>query len=262
MRQGFVRWAVATTGGCRGEVGVQGSPSSGTVHARVAAPLPASVSLDAYGQTRWARSALGQERVDSGSLGLRRQVLPGLSVQPGIYLVDVRSRNDMHWMGASLRVEYRGAELIAHHEGDRGSAISSRKRWSRGGSCVTLGAQLIRHPIRPDRGLVELGVLYRGLGFSLYPGDEQRAVLFFAGPLQIGAGSRRGLHQAVLGFRDLSLSLQRLQNGATEVGFGFVFRGQVRAATRTARGWSWKETLPKSALADPRIRWPGLASLL
>jgi hypothetical protein len=107
-----------------------------------------------------------------------------------------------------------------------------------------------------------VGVGQERVGVRLFEGDAQRAILLVAGPFLVGFRQRPALRQSVLGYESLSLSFVERANGATEVGLGFVFRGLLRNVQRTSVGWQWQPPLPKGAIEEPHLRWPGLASLL
>ncbi len=260
IRRGSMLWTLHTAG-THGEVGLAGDPNSKTLHCTLSAPLPAATSLLAFGQSRWTRTPQGGEQVEHASVSLRRPLAAGIVVQPGFYVFDVSAQNDARWFGKNLRIELRGAELFLNDEGDRGRRASARKVWRRGTRRLTLGGEIAQHDTQPDRALFELGVAASGLGMDFYPGNARRALLLHAGELHFGVGQRDRAKQVVAGYQNVTLSLTWHPNGATDVGVGFVWRGIARGATRAITGWQMQPPLPKAALEDPRLRWPGLAAL-
>ncbi len=261
VRKGFLLWTLRDRSGCQGVIGVIGDPSSSTIHGTLEAPLPAAIRLEAHGQSRWSRTQEGDVRVDHASLGLRRQLARALVVQPRVSLYDVRARDAAGWMGSHLRIEYRGAELALNHEGVRGSSATTRKTWHRGDLQWTLGGQIERHPGRADRSLLECAVTRERLGIRLYPGDAQRGILLHAGAISVGFGQRPQANFTVIGFKNVSMSMQAHEDGRREVGFGFVYGGLLRGVSQTSAGWQWRPAYHHSAIEDPRLRWPGLATL-
>ncbi len=261
LRKGFVRWELRSQRGYRGEIGLQGDPASRTLHGGLEAPLPLAVHFNAFGQTHWTRGDRGGARIDYGNVGLYRRLSERLVVQPGLYVVDVHAQNDVRWIGANLRVECRGVEFFMNNEGARGRRFSTRKTWQLGKTCFTLGGQLQQRPMQANQRLFECGVIHERVGFRAYPGDDQGAILLLLGPLQIGFSQRPALRQAVFGVGDFSLSVVERENGVREVGFGFVFGGFLRRLLRTPGGWRLQQPLPRSAIDEPHLRWPGLASL-
>lgn len=260
IRHGTMLWTLGGAG-TRGEIGLAGDPTSKTLHCTLAAPLPAAISLQAFGQSRWTRTPQGGEVVEHASVSVRRPVAAGIVVQPGFYVFDVRANQDSRWFGKNLRVELRGAEFFLNDEGDRGRRASARKVWQRGARRLTLGGEVAQHRTQPDRGLLELGVAAGGLGVDFYPGRARRALLLHAGAMHFGVGQRDRAKQVVAGFQGVTLSLTSNPNGTTDVGVGFVWRGIARRATHATAGWQWQAPLPEAALEDPRLRWPGLATL-
>ena len=260
FRRGSMLWMLHTAG-THGEVGLAGDPNSKTLHCTLSAPLPAAISLQAFGQSRWTRTPQGGELVEHASVSLRRPLAAGIVVQPGFYVFDGSAQNDARWFGKNLRIELRGAELFLNDEGDRGRRASARKVWRHGTRRLTLGGEIAQHDTQPDRALLELGVAAGGLGMDFYPGHARRALLLHAGALHFGVGQRDRAKQVVVGYENMTLSLTWHPNGTTDVGVGFVWRGIACGATRAITGWQVQTPLPKAALEDPRLRWPGLAAL-
>ena len=260
IRRGSMLWSLRGPG-THGEIGLAGDPISKTLHCTLAAPLPAAISLQAFGQSRWTRTPQGGEHVEHASVSVRRPIAAGIVVQPGFYVFDVRAHDESRWFGKNLRVELRGAEFFLNDEGDRGRRASARKVWRRGARRLTLGGEVAQHDTQPDRGLLELGVAAGGFGVDFYPGRGRGALLLHAGAIHFGVGQRDRAKQVVAGFQGLTLSLTTQPNGTTDVGVGFVWRGIARGATRAISGWQWQAPLPRAALEDPRLRWPGLATL-
>ena len=261
VRKGFLLWTLRDRSGCRGAIGLVGDPSSTMLHGNFEVPLPAAISLDAHGQSRWSRTPEGRVRVDHANLGLRRQLARSLIVHPQLYIYDVSARDDSRWVGSTMRIESRGAELALNHEGARGSRATTRKTWQRGNVRWTLGGHLERHPTRADRSLWEFALSRRQLGIDFYPGDTQRGILLHVGAIQIGFSQRPRAHQAVFGFKNLSLSMLAHEDGRREFGFGFVYGGLLRGVSQTIAGWQWQPAFHRNAVDDPRLRWPGLATL-
>ena len=261
VRKGFLLWTLRDRSGFHGAIGVVGDPTSTTVHGNLAVPLPASIGLDAHGQSRWSRAPDAGVRVDHVNLGLRRQLTRSLTVHPRVYIYDVRARDEIRWIGTTMRIEYLGAELVFNSEGTRGSRVTTRKTWQRGTWRWTLGGHVERHPIRADRSLWECAVTGRRFGIGFYPGDTQNGVLMCAGPVQVGFCQRPRAQQTVLGFKNVSLSMLAHQDGRREFAVGFVYGGLLRGVAQTTSGWQWQPVHHRSAIDDPRLRWPGLATL-
>jgi hypothetical protein len=259
IRKGSLRWALSG-GTLRTELGLARDPLSQTVHALFESTLPSNVVVDLFGQSRWQRTAWGDERVTFSRCSLRRQLTPHLLLQPTVYQVRVQNRSDIRWIGTTLRVVYRGGELVATHEGVRGWASTARKSWQLGGSRWTLGSEM-RHRPRADRAVWEIGWAHGGVGVSLYPGRGQRGVLLAVGPIQLGWGQGPKQRQTVLGFKSMSLSYLQRDGAAGEIGVGFAFGGWLRRVSHSPAGWLWQPPITTSAANDPRLRWPGIASL-
>ena len=262
IRAGSMRWALVGKGGTRGEVGLVGDPASKMVRGSLEAPIPGGSVFNAYGTSRWTDTDWGRERVHYANVGLRTRVGPALSVQPEVHVIDAHAGSDVRWFGSNLRIECRGVEFLANHEGHFGNRLSTRKTWGVENTHWTLGGQLKQVPTLADARLLELGAAHGGIGGNLYWGTDQLAILLRVGALQLGFSQRLGLRQGVFGCKDWSVSIQRSEDGATEVGFGFVFRDSLRRTTRAAGGWRSLEPLPKSAGREPHVRWPGFGSVL
>jgi len=261
VHKGFLLWTLRDRRGFQAGIGLVGDPASTTVHGNLEVPLPASIALDAHAQSRCARGPEGGVRIDHATVGLRRHVTRSLIVHPRMYVYEVHAHDDIRWIGTTMQVEYLGAELALNSEGARGSRVTTRKSWQRGTLRWTLGGHLERHPIRADRSLWECAVSTKLWSVSVYPGDTQRGVLVRGGAIQIGFSQRPRASQTVLGFKNVSLSMLACQDGKREFGLGFVYGGLLRGVAQTATGWQWRPAHHRSAADDPRVRWPGLATL-